>query len=206
MLSGKKGVVIISLLLLASCYPLANENTYLEAIKLGGEWFLSNQDDSFIYYEYYPDKKEHSEEHQYLREMGALWSIASLANFLDDPRYDELAQKGFQHFEEHFAYDAENDFYFVNITPTKVKLGYSAFTILSLLEINHPKKDFYLEKFANSVSFAQNSDGSLNTFFYSNLSTGVDYYPGESLIALMSLYEYKKDDKYLEVVKNVFRP
>ena len=62
-----------------------NLSDYDIAIKLGGEWYLNNQDNSFLHYEYYPFEKEHSEAHHSLREIGALWSIAVLANYLDDP-------------------------------------------------------------------------------------------------------------------------
>lgn len=171
---------------------------------MGGEWFLNNQNDSFLYYRYYPYENRHSTKHHSLREMGALWSIAKLSNFLNDSRYDSLAQKGFRYFEDSFKYDEEDDFYCVNITRNKIKLGYSAFIILTLLEIDHPKKEYYLDKFAQGIINMQNKNGSLNTFFYSNRSSGTDYYPGEALFALISLYEYKNDKRFLEVVENAF--
>lgn len=193
--------VVLAVLAYVISIPRTN---YAQSIKLGGEWFLNNQNDSFLHYQYNLSQKSHAEKSHALREMGALWSISKLANFLDDSRYDDLAQKGFKYFESHFEYDEENDFYFININPKKIKLGYSAFAILSLLEIDHPKKDFYLEKLANGIIFMQNDDGSLRTFFYSDRATGTDYYPGEALIALMSLYNYSKDERYLEVVEKAF--
>jgi len=143
---------------------------------------LNNQDESFLYYQYDAKEKQHPKKHHSLRETGALWSVAKLSNFLNDPRYDSLALKGFRYFEEHFEYDKEKDFYFVNITPNKIKLGYSAFMILTLLEIDHPRKEYYLDKFANGIMLMQKKNGSLRTFFYSNRSTGTDYYPGEALL------------------------
>ncbi|MEE9525348.1 MAG: hypothetical protein V3V78_01955 [Candidatus Woesearchaeota archaeon] len=201
-----KAILILALFMLTSCSSLTlnEENKYLRSIKLGGEWFLNNQDGDFIYYQYYPFERRHSSKQQRLREMGALWSISKLADFLNDTRYTKLADKGFRYFEGYFEYDEENDLYFVDITPEKIKLGYNAFVILTLLEIEHPKKDFYLEKFANGIIYMQNNDGKLRTFFYSDRDTGTDYYPGEALLALMSLYEYTKDDKYLETVQKAF--
>lgn len=183
----------------------SKENRYIRSIKLAGEWFLSNQNESFLYYQYLPFEKVHLNKHHSLREMGALWAIAKLSNYLGDSRYESLAQKGFRHFEKFFEYDEENDFYYVNITPKKIKLGYSAFIILTLLEIDHPKKEYYLDKFAKGIIFMQNRNGSLRTFFYSDRSTGIDYYPGEALFALMSLYEYKKEPRYLKIAQRAFR-
>jgi len=142
--------------------------------------------------------------HHSLREMGALWSITLLADFLDDPRYDELARKGFEHFEEHFVFDQNDDFFYVNITPSKLKLGYSAFAILSLLGMEHPLKDYYLQEFADGIVYQQNEDGSFRTFFFSDDDSGVDYYPGEALFALMSLYEYNGNQTYLTVAEKAF--
>ena len=201
-------IVFILVLLILSTHGLttsfAEENRYIQSIKLAGEWFLNNQDEAFLYYRYNHLRKRHSQEHYPLREMGALWSIAKLSNFLDDPRYDSLAHRGFRYFEGFFKYDEENDFYFVNIAPQEMELGYSAFIILALLEMDHPRKDYYLDKFAKGIILLQRDDGSLRTFFYSDSSTGTDYYPGEALFALMSLYEYTKDKRYLKIVEKAF--
>ena len=82
---------------------------------MGGEWFLNNQDDTFLNYEYNFIEKKHSEKHHGLREMGALWSITQLSKYLHDDRYVELAEKGLKFFEKGFQYDTENDFYYVVI-------------------------------------------------------------------------------------------
>jgi len=215
----QKAVIVLAVLIVISGFSLEYllrdedsgsepDSVYHTAVELGGEWFLNNQDDSFLYYEYYPYIKDHSEDgaydHHSLREMGALWSITMLADFLDDPRYDELALKGFTHFEEHFVLDQDNEFFYVNIVPDKIKLGYSAFAILSLLGMEHPLKEQYLQGFAEGIVYQQNEDGSFRTFFYSDDDTGVDYYPGEALFALMSLYEYNGNQTYLAVAEKAF--
>jgi len=204
----KKNILItIILLLLCACTEAGVnpiENKEIKPIVLGGEWFINNQNDSFLYYQYNYSSKSHPKKSQRLREMGALWSISKLAHFLNDERYLDLANKGFSFFEDTFEYHQENDYYTVNITPEKLKLGYNAFGILTLLEIQHPKKDEYLKKLANGIIYMQNDDGELRTFFHSSRDTGKDYYPGEALLALMALYEYTKDETYLEVVEKAF--
>ena len=179
-------------------------NIYIESIELGGEWFLNNQNDNFLHYEYNAFNRAYSESSHALREMAAMWSIAELGDFLNDSRYTELAKRGFDYFEQHFVYDKVNNMYYVNVTPRKVKLGYSAFAILALLNIEHPKKEQYLEGFANGIMIQQNNGGSLSTFFFSNDAGSADYYPGEALFALMSLYEYSKNQDYLSTVGKAF--
>jgi hypothetical protein len=177
---------------------------YQTALELGGEWFLNNQNKNFLYYEYNWASDKYSDQQHPLREMASMWAIARLSRYLDDARYAQLAQKGFSYFERYFEYDSEHDFYYFKAASGEAEIGESAFIILSLLEMDHPKKDFYLQKFANGIMFQQQPDGSLKTIFYSDVISSVDYYPGEALLAIMSLYEYKKDDKYLSLVKKAF--
>jgi hypothetical protein len=181
-----------------------NEGSYLQSIFLGGEWFLSNQNEEFLYYQYLPFKGEHPSDRHYLREMGALWAVTNLANFFGDEDHEDLAVRGFDFFEKSFEEDSENGFVYVDINPEKRKLGYSAFMILSLLEIDHEEKDYYLDRLAEGIIYQQNDDGSLRTHFYSDYESSEDYYPGEALLALMSLYEYNGEKKHLDAVGKAF--
>lgn len=174
------------------------------SVKLGGEWFLENQDDSFIYYEYDSVSGEWANTHHSMREMGAMWSITQIWHFLDDDRYEDLAYRGFNYFEKYFDYDEGGNFMYVNITPDKIKLGYNAFAILTLLELEHEQKDDYLTLLANGIISLQEDTGELKTFFYSDRDTGKDYYPGEALLAMMSLYEYSANENYYNVANNAF--
>lgn len=177
---------------------------YIDAIKYGALWFYNNQNNNFLNYEYDPLNDSYVEGKEELREVASLWAIAKAANFTNRVEFKNLAQKGFAYFEKYFKYDKEKDFYYLNITPGSTKLGYSGFIILSLLEIDHPKKDFYLEKFADGIIYQQKPDGSLATHFYSDKVSNVDYYPGEALIAIAKLYEYKPEQKYLDLLNKAF--
>lgn len=180
------------------------EDKYEKAIRAGTEWFVNNQDEDFLHYEYIPIAKTHLGTGQRLREMGALWSIALAYNYFGDERYKDLAEKGFWYYEDTFKYDSGQDIMFVNITPEKIKLAYNAFAILTMLEIGHPKEEKYIEKFVNGIEFQQQEDGSFKTFFYNDRATGVDYYPGEAMFALMSLYEKTKEKSLVEKLEKAF--
>ncbi len=198
------GIFVIGALLGSAIYSTSlpsPQGKYVDAISAGGEWFLNHQNESFLYYEFIPVLNVESKKHQYLREMGAMWSIAKLAHFLDDERYTELANKGFSFFEKTFKYDPGQDISFVNITPHKIKLGYNAFVILTLLELGHEKSEELLKTMANGILFQQEPSGQLKTFFYSSRKTGVDFYPGEAMFALMNLYEKTKEKQYVQAVE-----
>lgn len=177
---------------------------YLHGIKLGGEWFLANRDETFLHYEYDMAEQTHSPESHALRELAALWAVGHLAHFLDESRYADLAQRGMSYFEKDFTYVEDEDFMYVSVTPGKFKLGYNAFAILALLEVDHPQRHYYLEKLANGILYQQNSDGSFDTFFFSDRETGIDYYPGESMLALMALHEEVPDQRYLDSIEKAF--
>ena len=186
-----------------NCRVCDNVNDYLRAIKLGGEWFLKNQNDIFLYYEYYPFEKRYSYDRQLVREAAAIWILGRLSKFLNDVRYEELAQRGFLDFEVNLEYDYENDFHYLSNIDSNI--AHSAFLVLGLLEIEYPLKDYYLDKIAKGIVFMQNEDGSFKTTYgSSDTLTGIDYYPGEALVAMMSMYEYTGDRFYIEVVERAF--
>lgn len=179
------------------------ERSVTSSISLGGEWFLNNQDESFLHYQYDLAEREYGATHHSAREFGALWSITQLADFLEDDRYTELALKGWEYFSSTFV-EAPEGYLYVNITPSKVKLSYNAFAILTLLELDVPNREALLEQLANGLLVQQKSSGELDTFYFSDRATGVDYYPGQALLALMSLYEETGNEIYLEAVAKAF--
>jgi len=182
--------------------PKKNQDSkYEKAISLGGERFINNQDENFLYYEYNYKKDEFSTIHQSMREMGAMRSVIELYKYLEDDRYYDLATRGFKYFEETFKEDENGDFLFSNITPHKIKLGYNAFLILTLIDIEHPQKVEYLEKLAAGILSQQLDDWELDTFFFIDRSSGKDYYPWEALLSLIKLYQYNKNEKYLNAVE-----
>ncbi len=177
---------------------------YIESVKYGGLWFFYNQNKNFLYYEYNILEDKHSESNHPLREVAALWSIAKFANFSKRTEFKELTNRGIRYFQDYFVFDEENDFYYLNVDPKNIKLGYSAFMILALIESEYPNKDYYIEKFANSILYHQNEDGSFKTFFFSEKTGGQDFYPGEALTALTHLYEYSGEEKYMKSTLKAF--
>jgi len=202
----RKTTIIVAAIIILTIFliPFIRLDKYTESIRLGGEWFLNSQNDNFLFYTYDFETNKYSGESHPLRETASLWSISMLSNYLNDPRYKTLTNKGIKYFENYFYYDEQTDFIILNITPKKQKLGYSAFMILPFLESEHPQKEYYLEKFANGIIQQQNEDGSFNSYFYSSNPGSQNYYPGESLFAIMSLYEHTRDIKYLQIAQKAF--
>jgi len=200
------GLILICFFLIGLAYHIFSifhqHQQFEEAVLAGGEWFLNNQNDNFIYYEYFPGTDTHPDTNHALREMGALWSISQLSEFTGDPRYQQLTNRGLNYFLQFYTEDTKNDFAYINITPDKIKLGYNAFIILSLLRSDYPDREKILSSLAQGIIRQQQPDGSLKTFFFSDQTGGTDYYPGEALLALMELYQKTGQEEYRKTVTN----
>ncbi|MCM2325558.1 MAG: hypothetical protein NDI94_03785 [Candidatus Woesearchaeota archaeon] len=209
-LSFRVVIVLMFIVLMSSCknkqeeidtviMSKASQDKYGNAIRLGGEWFLANQDEQFLHYIYDTKTKGHPASTHPLREMGALYAINDLYGYTKDQRYLNLSYKGYAYFSQYFT-KSEN-YLLVNITPDATKLGYNAFMILNIIPINIKDKENELDYLAEGILSMQKDSGEYRTFFFIERETGVDYYPGQSILALMRLYSYDKQEKYIESVK-----
>lgn len=181
-----------------------SETELRQAVDLAGQWFLNNQNDNFLYYEYYPATNTHSEETHQLRELASLWSITNMANFTGDQKYQELTDRGLNYFERFIYDDKSNGFSYLKFGNQEVKLGNSAFMLLTLVDSGRPDREDIITRLADGIVFHQKEDGSLRTHFYSDKNSSQDYYPGEALVALMTLYEKNGNQKYLDAVDKAF--
>lgn len=185
--------------------PSQQAKKYTGIIEATGQWFVNNQSETFLRNRYDIEGEKYFGVRNYIRELGSLWAISKLSNFSDDTRFKELANRGMRYFEQYFKYDEANDFYYLDVSPPNIKLGYSAFIILTLLEIEYPNKGYYLEKFANGILKLQNPDGSFKTNFKKEEDIkNIDHDPGQALFALASLYNHTKNRRYLFAVQKAF--
>lgn len=168
---------------------LAPEGAARRAIRLGGEWFLNNQDDSFLHYSFDRSDGHRPHRNHSARELGALWAVTKLERFLDDPRYHALGERGLKHFMAHLYFNQPGRFLFLGITPHKTKLCYNAFLVMALMAFEHPQKEKILAGLVRGMLMQQRADGGYRTFFFSDRATGIDYYPGQALLALAHYYE-----------------
>lgn len=195
-------LIIITIIGITQIFP--KQDKYIGSIKKGAEWFINNQNDTFLHNQFDIEKNAHTGTRNYIRELGAVWTIGKLATFLNDNRLKTLSTRGINYFAQYFKYDEPGDFYYLNISPN-IKLGYSAFIILALLENEYPNKGYYMEKFANGIIKLQNANGSFQTNFKREEDVkNIDHDPGQALFALMSLYNHTKNRKYLIPVQKAF--
>jgi len=172
-----------------------NNERIKESISLSLDWFLNNTDPvtNMLEYEYYPSTDSYSTSNNHVRQLAGLWAITESS----DPMINTTLNY-------YLNYKNSTDNYsFLNISGSKI--AYNAFLILALINTpNYPMCDTLLKEFADGILAMQRDDGSYNTDFLYETSTGIDYYPGESMLSLMKLYQVTKDNRYLDSVEKAF--
>lgn len=192
------GALLLITLFLLKSLPGTQKSSVAE---MAGDWMIENQNEYFIHAEYKPYTLEYPSSAHPLGEMQAMWALSELGVYSGKNKYTELAEKGFSFFERALVVEPEKDFAYFNITPQKVHLGYNSFALLTLLNIDHKKKEEYLEKIADGILTAQSIDGSLKPYLFSSRNTEKDTFPGQAMFALMQLYQETENEDYLLAVQ-----
>jgi AMMECR1 domain-containing protein len=175
-----------------------------ERIALAKTWFINNINNRTerLQYMYYPSSDKYSSSNNYVRQLATLWSITKLKDFFQDSSFDNLIEETLNYYLDYSV--CIEDYSFIMIS-NEAKLAYNAFLILSLLHVHdYPDNNKLLTLLGKGIISLQNIDGSFNTYFVSDRNTGVDYYPGEAMLALIKLYNKTRERTYLDAVYKAF--
>lgn len=178
--------------------------TLIESLKLAKRWLLNNTNaqNGLLNYLYDPKTDRYLAENNHIRQLGTLYAITTLDRFFKDGSLTSLIKDTLVYYLK-FKKQTQ-DYAFLNIDG-EPNLAYNAFLIMSLLNTdNFPNRDLLLSQFARGILRLQKDDGSYNTHFLSEQVSGIDYYPGEAMLALIKLYISKGNKEYLDSVKKAF--
>ncbi len=188
-----------------------NNNLIYSRLKLAKNWFLNNVNSKtwLLEYMYYPSKNEHeTKENNHIRQLASMWIMTELDKFFWTKDFAQLAQNTYKYYLQ--FYKEKENYAFVNIH--NATIANNAFLIMGLLNSYkynltftwNLSQDQLIENLANGIIKMQRPDGSYNTKFLMNSNSGENFYPGEAMLALMKLYNYNNDEKYLNSVKKAF--
>jgi|TARA_B100001964_G_C14239344_1_gene604169 AMMECR1 domain-containing protein len=181
-----------------------SEDMIDDRVLLSRDWFKNNVNHKtgLLEYMYYPSDDDYSDDNNHVRQIATLWSVATLRNHLKDSSLNNLISRSLDYYLEYIR--CEDDYCYLEIKDTS-KLAYNAFMIMALLEAKeYPNSADLREKFAKGVLNQQEADGSYRTYFNSDRNSGVDFYPGEAMLAIMMHYQDTKIEKYKTSVENAF--
>lgn len=172
-----------------------------ERVKLAGSWFLHNvkSETGALQYEYYPSLDKYSSEDNHVRQLASLWALTEIEIFMDGAGLSPCIDRMLGYY---LSYRVDRDHYAFLTVDGRSTLAFNAFLILALVNRpEYPDRDSLLKSLADGILSLQREDGSYHTDFRSDKTRGIDFYPGEAMLALMKLYRAEGEAKYLQSVK-----
>lgn len=177
----------------------------IDSLKLSGEYLVNHiEEDGSWDYLYNAGEDRSIDDYNLLRHAGTTYSLALIFKYTGDPRFyngsvitaNHMLEK-YLHFEERetgeIAYISSGHL---------VKLGGAALAALALVQIATVDPlvlyDREINGFGNFILGQITESGKFDCYMNALENKHNDYYPGEALLALTSIYEYTKDSRYLE--------
>lgn len=213
---------------------MVNLSTVRDAVVYAGEWYLANlQPDGTVTYKYWPEDNRYSNEYNHVRHTLATWNLWQAwtldprPEFLEgairaqnwtlktlverdarnlegwelervraSPMRDEILEKGMAYYHH-----ANNN-----------KLGSVVVGILGMIEVARATGDHQydelLRKFGRFILLMQEESGKFRGYHvpreHPAYNQPNDIVPGEAALALVYLYEYFDDPRYLEPLPKFF--
>lgn len=205
-----------------------------QSILLAGEWYLANlQPDGTVTYKYWPEENRYSDEYNHVRHTLATWNLwqawtidprpeflvgAKKAQdwtmesllFRDGSNLEEWEKKDLALSPMRAEIEREGMAYFRHANNNK--LGSVVVGLFGMIELARATNDHSLDdtmrKLGRFVLFMQQENGSFRPYHVPEehpYRTAVnDIVPGEAALALVYLYEYFQDPRYLEPLPKFF--
>ncbi len=183
-------------------------NNIKSRLSLAKNWFQNNINPPtwLLEYMYYPSKWKYEESNNQIRQLASVWAVTELDNFFETKDFEMLSKNTINFYLKYIK--DEGDYAYLKIH--KNSIANSAFFIMILLNCyeysfwQKSKIDNIIEKLADGILIMQRNDGSYYTKFHTQEISWIDFFPWESMLALMKLYEHTWNTKYLNSVLKAF--
>lgn len=189
--------------------PSISAENLLQASWNGGEYLLRHQHaDGMFDYNYDPRTNQTDSDYNLLRHAGTCYALLELYNKTGDARFLQAARIGIEALlrftnapmEEHLDSDFE-----AIVSGGEAKLGGAALALLALVEYQLATHDsswlHCARRLAGFLLFQQKKTGEfVSKYYYRGTENEVFeslYYPGESILALIRLYQIDPDPTWL---------
>lgn len=177
----------------------------MQSIMLGYQWFKNNIDPetNIPEYLYLPSSDSYDDSVNHIRILASNWAIAEIMGFLGSDSMEKTVRSTLDtYFAKYRKQDPKGIYLSVEGEP---KIAYNAFTLMALINYkNYPDREKIMDSLANRILAQQQPDGRLLTDFESGGESGIDFYAGESLLALAKYYYETGDKKYYDAVAKAF--
>lgn len=158
-----------------------------------------------LLYTYDPEREVAVAEGSPIRAIASVWDMELLSRFLDRSDLLPLVERSLRHYT---GYLVARDGTLV-LDPTRLGepsgIAHSAFMMLALLESDVPGREPKIRALAEGILRQQREDGSYRIYFGDADDEGLEFYPGEAMLALMQAYSFTHEPRYLTSVERGFR-
>lgn len=176
-----------------------------KSISLGYNWLKNdvNAETKMVEYMYLPSSDSYDKSTNHVRILAASWAATEMMDFLDTDSMKETVRATLDDYLGKYKREGGNGVYLeIN---GDAKIAYNAFPLMALINArDYPNRDGLMRDLAAALLGRQQSDGRLLTDFVSGGEDGIDFYAGESLLALVKLYYETGEQKYFDAVKLAF--
>ena len=182
-----------------------DQDRILKSINLGYEWFQKNADKEtkIPEYMYLPSSDKYDDSINHIRILAANWALTEIMDFLETDSMNGSVRATLDHyFGKYKKEDSKGIYLSVKGEP---KIAYNAFALMALIKYkDYPNREELMEGLASRILAQQQKDGRLLTDFEEGGEGGIDFYAGESLLALTKYYYETGDKKYYDAVAKAF--
>jgi hypothetical protein len=139
-----------------------------------------------------------------IRDIGSVWDMEILSDFLNRQELDLVIERSLEHYSHYLT---RRDGYVIldpRLLEEPSSIAHSAFMLLSLIHSGRFSRKEEVQLLAEGILAQQRPDGSYKIYFGSEKDDGLDFYPGEAMLALLEAYKMTNENKYLESVEQGF--
>lgn len=139
-----------------------------------------------------------------IRDIASIWDLELLSRFLGRSDLLPLAERSLKH---HLGFLVARDGALI-VHPDRLGepagIAHSAFMLLAILESRITGRAAKVVALAEGILRQQRPDGSYRIHFADDWDEGLEFYPGEAMLALMEAYALVHDPRYLSSVERGF--
>jgi hypothetical protein len=158
-----------------------------------------------LVYAYDPEQDRLIEDGTEIRNIASIWDMELLGSFLGRSDLRPLIERSLRHYTRWLVPRGEGA---LVLDPAKLGeptgLAHSAFLLLALLDSGQPGREAAIAGLAEGLLQQQRPDGSFRTWFGSDEDDGLEFYPGEAMLALMRAHAARPDERLLTSVERGF--
>ena len=180
--------------------------TLTERLELIFDWYqgMVNEKTWRLHYMYSPEENAFSTDSSPIRDIASVWDMEILSDFLNKQDLRPSIDVSLNYFSSfctrcngHMILDSK-------LLQEPSSIAHNAFMSLVLLYSPSLDKKEHITLLVNGILRQQRQDGSYKIYFGNELDNGLDFYPGEAMLALLAAYKLTNDERYLDSVQRGF--